>query len=248
MKNAWRAQAVGVILSAIVVAGCSSTQPDRIETRTASLSFETKASVLLWACYESPQAYCFPVLEGSPPVQSVADRPVPWRLSLKITIIRAGTTNEVLAESLTGVVGSSVEPGDSVDDFISMTDYDPNMPPAPDRNEFGIDWTDGHLVSSGSPIYLSFIFVDPGIPNLLDTVSPDPTVPATFDFNLNTGDTVIVRARKQAEEAAPAFSPPYETVKLTATLAISGVPVAGNGPQTSSADNRSGFTFSFTVQ
>ncbi len=246
MKNAWRAQAVGAILSAFVVAGCSSTQPDRIESRSASLSFETKASVYLWDCYESPFSFCFPALNGG--VQRIVDRPAPWRYSVKITIIRAGTINEVVATSLTGVYGSSVEPGDVVDDFISMTPYDPDMPPAPDQNVGGTDFTDGFTVSSASPIYLATIFVDPGIPNILDTVSPDPYTPATFDLDLNTGDTVIVRARKQAESQAPPFSPPFENIKMTATLAISGTPVTGQGPQTSSSDDRAGFTFSFTVQ
>jgi hypothetical protein len=173
---------------------------------------------------------------------------VPWRYSLKITIIRAGTINEVVATSLDGTIGSSVEPGDFVDDFVSLTDYDPDMPPVGDRTEFGVEFTNGHTVSSGSPIYLSTIYVDPGIPNILDTLSTVPNTPAAFDFDLNTGDTVIVRARKQAVSDAPPFNPPYENVKITAALFVSGIGVSTQGPQTSTVDDKSGFTFSFTVQ
>lgn len=242
MKNAWRAQAVGAILSCLVVAGCSSTQPDQIDTRSASVSFETKASVLIWDCYESPQLTCFPVLDGQ--AQQVADRSVPWRYSLRITIIRAGTYNEVVALSTTGQVGSSVERGDLVEDFISLTDYDPDMPPIADRDGY----TNGHRVSSGSPLYLASIFVDAGIPNILDTVSTVPETPATFNFDLNSGDTVIVRARKQDVGASPTNSANYENIILRATLAIGGIAVSTQGPQTSSIDDGSGFTFSFTVK
>jgi hypothetical protein len=251
MKNAWRAQAVGVILAAFIIAGCSSTQPDRIDTRSMSLSFLTTATVPLWNCYESPFPYCFPVLEGPPdnPIQTVAARSVPWRYSVMITIIRAGTFNEVVATSVNGVLGSSLEPGDAVPDFVSLSDYDPDQPPAPDHSEPGIgDFTNGKMVSSGSPIYLSWVFVDPGLPNLLDIYSPVAFQPATFDFDLNTGDTVIVRARKQSVDASPSVSPPYEDVKLTATLTLGGSAVAVEGPQISSINDKTGFTFSFTVR
>jgi hypothetical protein len=249
MKNAWQAKAFGAIISAVVLAGCSSTQPDTIATRSASLSFETKASVALWYCYESPFTYCFPDEEGAIPVQKFADRPVPWRYSIEVTIIRAGTVYPVLATSVSGVLGSSVVPLDSVDDFVSLTDYDPDQPPAPDKVVPGIGtFTDGKKVSSASPIYLATVFVDPGIPNILDIVSATPGTPATFDFELNTGDTVIVRARKQQVTQAPQVTPPYENIKLSATLSVAGSNVTGQGPQTSSIDDKSGFTFSFTVR
>jgi len=246
MKNAWRATALGAILSALVITGCSSTQPDRIETRSASLSFETKASVTIWVCYESPFLYCFPVMDGG--AQRVVDRPAPWRYSLEVTIIRAGTVYPTLAISSTGVLGTSIYPGDGVADFVSLTDYDPDQPPAPDRTEFGIDWTNGKTVSAANPLYLQWTSDDPGAPNLLDIVSATPGTPATFDFELNSGDTVVVRARKQEVTASPSFDPPYENVKLSAFLSVSGSPVSAQGPQTSSIEDKAGFTFSFTVR
>jgi hypothetical protein len=249
MKNACRARAVGVILAAFVVAGCSSTQPDRVETRTASLSFATTASVPVWDCYESPFPFCFPALDGNPPAQKIVDRQVPWRYSVAITIVRAGTYTEEVAFSTTGTLGTSVgEPGDVVPDFVSLTNYDPDQPPVADRDVGGIHFTNGKTVSSGSPVYLSQVGIDPGIPNMLDTVAPVPGAPATFDFELNTGDTVIVRARKESVAASPAVSPAYENVRLKATLALAGSPVVGQGPQTSPTDDKAGFTFSFRVQ
>ena len=243
MNNAWRAQVIVAIVSAFVVAGCSSTQPDRIEARNASLRFESKASADLFVCYELPYVQCFPVLENGIP--KTADRSVPWSYSLEITVIRAGTTEEVVVTSVTGKVGSSIQPHppelDPIADFVSLTDYDSDMPIAPDRIEGGITFSNGHTVSSGSPIYLATISVFPGTPNILETTP-------TFDFSLNTGDTVIVRARKQGVATAPQISPPYTNIRIEAFLAISGVLVTAQGDQKSTADDKAGFTFSFTVR
>jgi len=249
MKNAWRAKALGAILSALVITGCSSTQPDSFEDLSGSLSFTTSASVTLWACYESPFLYCFPETFGLPPVQRVVDRlNVPWRYSIEVTIIRAGTVYPVLAVSTTGVPGTSIYPGDGVDDFVSLTDYDLADSPAPDRTEFGVDFTSGKIVTAAHPLYLQWIFVDPGVPNILAIVSATPGTPATFDFELNRGDTVVVRARKQQTSAAPGFSPPFQNVKLSARLDVSETPVSVQGSATSSTEDKAGFTFSYTVQ
>jgi hypothetical protein len=247
MKNAWRARAAFVIVSAFVVVGCDSTQPDRIETRTAVLSFKTRANVNLWTCYETPNSACF-TLNDSTGNPRREDRTVPWRYSVKVTIIRAGTVDEVLATSLTGVAGSSVEPGDLVTDFISLGNYDLDAPAAPDRVINGVQYSNGKIVGTGSPIYLATISIDPGITNLLDALPATPTASPTFEFNLNTGDTVVVRARKQANAAAPQFVPALTGVQLSGTLALSGVTVPVLGTQTSPPDDKAGFTFSFTVQ
>ena len=243
MKNAWRANALVAIVSILSLVGCNSTQPDRIDTRTASIAFETRADVDRWDCYDTPYVACFAANNGVK-----VERAVPWRYSLKITVIRAGTTQEELVTSLTGVVGSSVQPGDFVEDFVSLTEYDPDMPSAPDRVENGVTFTNGKKVSASSPIFLSTVGIDAGIPNLLDTLPTAPNIPASFEFSLNSGDTVIVRARKQSVFQAPSFSPPFDNVRLSAVLEISGVPVLMQGSQTTSIDDQSGFTSSFTVR
>ena len=250
MKNDWRAQAIVVIVSAFAVAGCSSTQPDQSGTRTASLSFGAVGLVDLWDCYELPFASCFPALENPPStLQLKENRKVPWKYSLKITVIRAGTSDEVVVTSLSGEVGSSVEPHppdqDPIENFVSLTDYDPAMPPAPDKVVGGITYSNGHRVSTGNPLYLATIPVDPSNPNppniLLNTTQ-------SFDFIMDAGDTVIVRARKEGVDTAPAFQPPLANVKLEAFLLISGEPVVAQGDQISATDNQAGMTFSYTMR
>jgi len=249
MKNDWRAQAVVVFLSAFAVAGCSSTQPDRIETRPASLSFKTTAFVGLWDCYEDPAPPgCFPQLEDNGSgLQKKETRSVPWRYSLEITVIRAGTTEEVVVTSLSGEVGSSVQAGDDVEHFVSLTDYDPNMPAVPDKVVDGTTYSNGHAVSTGSPIYLATINVDPSVPNppniLLNTAQ-------TFDFTLNAGDTVLVRARKQGvdDPSAPQFQPPLDDITLESSLSVSGVPVVNQKELKLVPDNSPGLSFSYTVR
>jgi hypothetical protein len=254
MKNAWRQPAAVMFVSVIAVSGCSSTQPDSIETRSSSLGFEAKALVDIEDCYEewqdldadgtpdlkiSDSLRCFPALDPNG-VPMRADRAVPWRYSILITVVRAGTTNEDLVTSLEETIGGLTE-------FPSLTDYDPDEISAPLRaNEGDLYYLSGLRLSTGSPIYLTNIGVDPGVPNILN-VTP------TFDFNLNTGDTVIVRARKQLLAQAPLGSPTYENLKISAVFAVSGVQVAPQAtppgfPPTSSTDDASGITFSFTVR
>ena len=266
MKNAWRAQTMATIVSVFAVAGCSSTQPDSIGTRTGSVGFKASATVGIYNCYEQwrdtsnppdgiPDQFitflCEPVVEQTPtgPIQLRATRAVPWRYSVEITVIRAGTSNEVLMVSSDGTtVGSSVEPGDEVDDFESLTGYDPDQPDVPDKNVGDIYFINGKQVSAGSPLYLGTIPIDPGVPNIL-------LLPTTFDFSVNTGDTVIVRARKQPIQQAPPYLPPSPDpeIKLTSTLSISGVAVAPRGtpedsPGTTTIEDSSGTTFSYTVK
>ena len=246
MNNAWRVRASIAIVSSLIVAGCDSTQPDRIETRSASMNFETIALVEIWDCYQTPFLFCFPSLANE--VQEKSPRALPWNYSLKITIIRAGTIDEQVAVSSSGVVGSSVEFGDGIEDFISLTAADPNMPPVPDKDVGGTIFSNGNKVSTGSPIYQAFIGVNPGVTNILGTEPAAPNVPATFDLSLNTGDTVIVRARKQTIALSPRYRPLPTNIAIEAFLTVSGVQVAVQGPTKSSTGNGTGFTFSFTVQ
>jgi hypothetical protein len=257
-----------MIVSVVAVAGCSTTQPDSVGTRSASVSFAANAFVDIFDCYEEWQdqtgpngvpdgipdvkindsLVCFPAIDPNNGLQLKATRAVPWRYSIKITAIRAGQTNETVVTSTSGTFGSSVEFNDTVEDFVSLTDYDPDMPPAPNRTNVGdIYYLNGLRLSTGSPIYLANIGVDPGIPNLLDVT------PGIFPFSLNTGDTVIVRARKQAVNGGPPGNPPYPDLTITADLEVSGADAApqstppGNPPTTSTED-KAGMTFSFTVR
>jgi hypothetical protein len=249
MRNAWRTQSVVMVAAILAAAGCKTTQPDRVEARTASVVLRLGGIVPLYNCWEEWQDTnadgIGDVNLGVVTCDQVgsAQRPVPWRYSMGIYLIRAGTTTEEVVTSVDGLIGSSIEAGDTVDDFVSMTEYDNGKEPIPDKPHQGdIYFINGNKVSLGSPIYLSSLGLDLG-PSSVLTATP------TFDFNVNSGDTVVVRARKQAESDAPPFLPsnPRPALQLRGVLAIGGVQVAANGTSVSSTDDQAGISFSFTV-
>jgi hypothetical protein len=171
-----------------------------------------------------------------------------------ITLIPAGTTFEQLLISTDGFPGTTSLANDELDTYFSMTDYDPSEPPAPQRPPLGdIVYVNGKEASWGSPIYHGAFStscpscpLDLGLPNIVSG-------PTSFDFPLNSGDTVVVRARKQDLAHSGGFIPADVTplqieVVLIATLSIGGVPVTPNGSTVSSTDDASELTFSYTVQ
>lgn len=249
--------------------GCDSTQPDSINSGTASVTLNTRALVDIYHCYEvwvdtsnppdgTPDentgfTACEPASPAGGGGTSVkAQRAVPWRYALTISVIRAGTTNEVVVQSDTGVPGSSVQPGDGIPDFISMTDYDPGVDSAPAKPPVDqFYYLFGKTVSVGSRVYLASVGADLGPPNILTIEKTNAQTPPTFDFIINSGDTVVVRARKEASVTGlpPGVSPDQETeITLSGELAVGGVQVATNGTSVSSFEDKSGFTFSFTAQ
>jgi len=258
MRNAWPTYAVVLVAAVLVAVGCDSTQPDRIESRTASVTLNTAAKVDLYDCFEvwqdtnNPQDGVpdvntgFLTCEPTPPAPFKAIRSIPWRYSLRISVIRRGTTTEEVVTSDTGLFGSSVEQGDP-NPFVSMTDFDETATPIPDRPPADdLYFLNGKTVSLGNPTYLAFAGIDVGTPNIL--TQPLTTSP-TFDFTVNTGDTIVVRARKQLVADAPPFLhfDQDPEVTLEAGLAIGGTAVATSGTSSSSTSDGSGFSISFTV-
>lgn len=263
MRNAWPTYAVVLVAAVLVAVGCDSTQPDRVESRTASVSLRTTAKVDLYDCFEvwqdtnNPQdgvpdvntgfVTCDPTpppIGGGPVVKAL--RSIPWRYSLRISVIRKGTTTEEVVVSDSGLFGSSVESGDPTP-FISMTEFDETSPAIPDRpHADDIYYLNGKTVSLGNPTYLAFAGIDVGTPNIL---SQPLTTGPTFDFTVNTGDTIVVRSRKQAYVDAPPFLhfDQDPEVRLESVLAIGGTPVAISGTNVSSTDDGAGFSSSFTV-
>jgi hypothetical protein len=257
-------QAVVMVVSALVLVGvgCDSTQPDRAQTRTATLSLSTIAKLDVYDCYEvwldlteppdgTPETFsnlfCLP-----PPTPFKVQSRAPWGYSLMISVIRAGTTTEE-------IIGSSVQPGDGIFDYISLTDYSDYQQPAPARDPVdNIYYLNPQQVTVGSAYYLAFVGIQTacvrgiasnclGAPNILSVRPP------VFDIDVGTGDTVIVRARKQpASQFPPGIRPGQETdVQLSAVLTVAGVPVETTGTPptpTSSTQDGTGFSFSFTVQ
>jgi hypothetical protein len=241
----------------LAAASCETTQPDTLGTRTASLTIDARADVDIFDCYEiwandinGDLVYqgvneCYP----SPTPGVPQNRAVPWRYSVSISIIHKDSSTEEIVTSLSGVVGSSVQAGDGIDDFVSLTPYDPADQPADfkepeERPGYGlVQFLNGKKVSRGSPMWLETNFFFLGEPNIL-TASP------SFDFEVNPGDTVIVRARKQNVAEAPAFLPsnPNPNLQISGTLSIGGVSVVPSGTKQSTIADGAGISFSFTVQ
>jgi hypothetical protein len=264
MRSPWSKRDLVSLALMVTVSACSSTEPPTSQSRTATISMSALAVGTYYNCYEvwsdsngdlipdtdSGQRFCLlsSYTHGAP---------VPWRFSLSISVIHAGTSTEQVVTSVDGLSGSSVKPGDAIDDFVSLTTYDPDvLPPdqtAPDPTPPDYYFVQGKRVSVGSPVYQRFLYgisdpADPrynypiGVPNIL-------TAPSFFTFNVTSGDTVIVRARKQYLANAPGFIT-YEgpDLKISASISIGGGAVVTSGPTTSGAEDGSGFTFSFAVQ
>jgi hypothetical protein len=258
MRNDWRVRAVLLLGSILAAAGCSSTtQPDTLGTRTASLHIDARADVVdlfdcyqIWANDDNGVLVYQGVNECNPANLPPTNRAVPWRYSLGITIIHRGSTAEELVTSLSGVPGTTLIPGDNLDDFISLTAYDPTNPDAPfkepeERPGYNglVQFLNGKQVSRGNPLWLETNNFFLGDPNIL-TLSP------TFDFEVNSGDTVIVRARKQLYADSQGFlpRPPDPKLQINGTLTVGGIAVVPSGTKQSSIAVGAGVSFSFTVQ
>jgi hypothetical protein len=261
MRNDWRARAAVLLGSVLAVSGCSTTQPGSQGTRTASLSIIAKADMTVFNCYEiwaddinGIPVYqefneCYAEINQQTGLPVVANRNVPWRYSLSVSIIHRDSTTEEIATSLSGLVGSSIQPGDNVDNFISLSAYDPTDQPAdfrpPEiRPSYGlVQFLNGKKVSRGSPFWLGTNGFELGDPNIL-SASP------TFDFEVDSGDTVVVRARKQLKVDAADFlqAAPPPKITLSGTLSVGGSSVSPSGTTTSSDADGAGISFSFTVQ
>jgi hypothetical protein len=255
MRTLWPKRLVLVAVGLLVVTACDTTQPPSAGARTASLTVEATADGFLYNCYDIWQ-------DTSQPPDGIADvdtgfkicdvtgifrtRAVPWRYSLSISLIPAGATTEQVVKSVNGVIGSSIQQGDHVDDFVSLTPYDPTVDTAPDRPfdpENNFYFKNGKQVSVGSPVYIAANNInDVGTSNIL-TVTP------SFDFTVNRGDTIVVRGRKQSLAQSPAFITfPIPKLTLSASLTVGGAGITPVGTATSAIDDTAGISFSYTVQ
>jgi hypothetical protein len=260
MRIARPTQAVVLVVSALALGGCSSNQPPTSTGRTASLAISALADGFLYDCYEVWQDANG---DGTPDTNTgfvscdlttdAETRAVPWAYSLRITVIRAGTTTEEVVTSIDGLPGSSVQPNDGIENFISLTDYDPITASAPAKNPAdGLFFVNGLHVSVGNPVYQRSIFgIPPGDPRFAFPVGVPNILGATahFDFNVSAGDTIVIRARKRPLAESPGFiNAAVPALKISGTLSVGGAPVVPNGDPTSPEDDSGGFTFSYAVQ
>ena len=92
MRNDWRVRAAVLLCSVLAAAGCSTTQPDSLGKRTASVRVITKADrVGIFNCYElwADDINGVPeftgIIECYPASDIPTSRSVPWRYSLSIS-------------------------------------------------------------------------------------------------------------------------------------------------------------------
>lgn len=237
---------VALAAAALAATSCDTTQPNRVEGKTASLRFDALSTIELVDCFEVWQdtdgvngpdtnTGTFHCVDDD----TADQRPVPWKYTLAITVIRAGTTTEE-------IIATDLIPGDPIPDFQSMTPYDDQFTTGgtlpPSGNTY---YLNGKAVSVANPIFLTASGFDLGPTQVLG-VTP------SYDFPVNRGDTIIVRARKESNLTAapyllvyPVANPPR--VQLVGRLFIGGQEVVPQGTAVSSFEDGGSVYFSFTV-
>ncbi len=160
---------------------------------------------------------------------------IPWYYSAELTLIRAGTTEELTVATSLGTPNpfSNRTPADETI-VQSLADFrdGPNI------------YLNGRRVTQGSADYIE---------NCLGIVLAPANIlgePETFGVELEPGDTVILRARKQLVSASPYSINEFNQLPtLRAEAFLDGQPVAPvAGNQSSDETDGSGFTFVFTSE
>ena len=249
-----------MVVSALALAACETTQPDRVTARNASVTFAATGKLghpqLLRsvAGHEQSAGRNGGRVSGCRPIcyeqrTATQARAMPWHYSVIITVIRAGTTIETLLFSNDGVPGTTSLPEqpDEIDPFSAMTDYDPTQPSAPFRPPEGaIVYVERQRRVMGKPdLYCrhSRRAAPPARPIWVSPTSWEGR--HRLISSLNAGDTVIVRARKQLFSQSPGYLPTERDSGAHAgrrsrpRSAIGGVPVAPNGTTASSGEDGS---------
>jgi len=161
---------------------------------------------------------------------------VPWPYSAEITLIRAGTTDEIPLRSTV----------DDTDPFSSITPYDTGVlrtvPDAPREGRFY--FLDGREVAATTRDYID------NCTNLGSSFGDSNIVgePVEFSWEVEQGDTIVFRARKQLDAEAN----PYQSVVSTGVVLFSSYFVDGRGVTpagtTFSASDGGGFTASVSTR
>lgn len=227
---------------------CDTTQPLQLSEQVAAVALDAQASVEIYDVYDrlvdtngdnkpdvqSGQAECRQVFLGPTPL--TATRPVPWRVSVDIAVVRAGSTEpETLLTS------------NPLDPFSSVLPYDATTEPAaPALAVPPIFFTNGRRVSVASRDYLVNCAGQADLPDANLVGFPVP-----FEVTLSKGDTIIVQARKQPDDQhgriPPQFSVRSQPV-LTGSIVIGGRSVTVSGTPSSTGDSGAGVSFSYTVR
>lgn len=204
------------------------------------------------------EVQCRQVFEGGQPLRVQGDS-VPFPHSVEILVLRAGETEP---ERLTSEA--------ALDENFNLTPYD-SLPagsqPNPPCSAPEVCVRLGRLTAASRLVMESryedldrevinlpggqqvFPFRCPGSPGLGDPrLGGTPAAPAAppFAVELNTGDTIIVRARKGSNplNGLELISQPT----LSATLTVGGLRVDATGQTATSLEQGAGLSFSYTLK
>jgi len=248
---------MALLMALAAVAGltsCETTQPVGSGSKQMSFSMSSTALVDLWNLWDVfvedangdlvPASQPFPTRFCDIPtsiaccqvsgVSSTSVR-VPWNYVVDIAMIPSGTgTEQTLASSV----------GDS-DPFTSRTPFDSTIfATLGDGSSGGFFFRNGRRVSAGSEDYMA---------NCLGVTAkvPEESVlgfSPSFVVELNKGDTVIIRARKElttnSEFAGIYLSDP----RIISLIEIDGIEINPRGDSSSSTTEGAGFTLSYTLR
>jgi len=225
--------------------GCNTTQPTgggpQVITVTASASALVDVWQIwdLWADTDEP-------LDGVPDVQTPfhtcvrqvdpVNTSVPWPYSAEITLIQAGTTDEIPLRSTV----SATNP------FSNITPYDTNVRrTVPDLlPQVPFYFLNGREVTAGTRDYIDSC-------TTLGSAFEDSNIlgdPVAFSFQVQQGDTIVFRARKQlVDDANPYATLVRSEVVLSSSYFVDGRGVTPSGETFVSSDG-GGFTASVRIR
>jgi hypothetical protein len=284
-------RALGSVAILLVAAalGCSTTQPTAKPAQSAQVTFQANAPrVLLYEVWDATlvTVTSYPDNPGRPPDQVVADLGLwcdvaasadlqqrlsatyPFRFSVEIEVIRAGTST---IERISGASYAS--------SYGSVTAYDetPAATTTTHLKEWSRDLSDdstpdvkvtltlknGRRISTASRDFIEKIKIPSNTSTSYGSQCPyggptsaailgDPGVagsPSSFGFELNAGDTVIVKARKDTNPAATALftnAPPT----FGSQIYLEGKDVSSSlvGNTFSPQNSQDGISYSFTLR
>ena len=245
-----RVGCVAAIAAAVLtVTGCDTSQPTQGSSSAVGVQIEARALVNEFDCYDRYLGTTFdrvvcrgPVLDPSPGGSGnlLVDRNVPWRYSFRVVKLNAGHANDF------EIIGNSIasQNGGTFETFGDVARYDAVQEPAPLRDpEPPFNFQNPRRVSQGHPdFFLGTITYNDGRPerapialpvvNILGVTPATPFQSPRYEFQLDSGDAVIVEAAKQLRSQGPDIFPAGLAPNLTlnAKLFVGGTeatPTAG---------------------
>ena len=246
--------AVALLVPVLGALACKSDQPTQNTTQAVRLSFDLRGLNSIWDCWDTASTssglYCEERLDGGTP--NLVNRQIPWRYSLEVSVLPAGSVNEVVVAS-----SASDPPVDAPADFQvfgNQTAFD-------ETSESGrvcpalatpcSDYSRPRSVSQGSRDATTYNQVDTVEPNILGQPDGCPGgASCGLEIKVSKGDTIIVRARKNLRQNAAGVVQNFQDPELTLTgqLSINGVAAGSLGTTSSDVSDGSGVVFSYTVR